>query len=173
MAGKRTHGDKGSPEWIAWQSMKARCYQPRSISFKNYGARGITVCDRWVHSYENFLADMGRRPSVSHSLDRIDPNGNYEPGNCRWATTAQQAVNKRNNKRITFEGRALSVREWADKTGIPAGTLYSRFKNGWEPARALTAPNGAPPRKRGPVSESVRAALSAGQRRRHARTVVA
>jgi hypothetical protein len=86
------------PEYKAWIAMKYRCLKPYTPNYKYYGARGITVCDRWLNSYENFLADMGPRPSISHSLDRIDFNGNYEPGNCRWATKAQQSVNRRNTK---------------------------------------------------------------------------
>ena len=82
----------GTPEYKAWMNMKGRCASPRA---KWHGARGITVCDRWLHSYENFLADMGRKPASEYSIDRIDNDGNYEPGNCRWATKAEQSRNQR------------------------------------------------------------------------------
>jgi hypothetical protein len=75
--------------------MRQRCYDERHSNFKNYGARGIKICERWLDSYENFLADMGRKPSPRHSIDREDNDGDYEPGNCRWATPSEQALNKR------------------------------------------------------------------------------
>lgn len=93
------HGDtKGlskSSEYACWVQIKTRCHNPNYREFRYYGGRGIKVCDRWIGSFENFLSDMGRKPSPKHSIDRIDTNGNYEPGNCRWATASEQRINQR------------------------------------------------------------------------------
>lgn len=99
------HNGKRLPEYRVWRNMLNRCYWPKGNAFQHYGGRGISVCDRWRfgdgkrHAFECFLADMGRRPSPDLSIDRIDNDGNYEPGNCRWATRSQQQNNTRRNKR--------------------------------------------------------------------------
>ncbi|HEV8573869.1 MAG TPA: hypothetical protein VGR43_04090 [Dehalococcoidia bacterium] len=97
-----THGGRGKPEYDIWQGMLNRCRNPKVISYKYYGARGIKVCERW-NDFANFYSDMGQRPSETHSVDRIDPNGDYEPGNCRWATPQEQRVNQRPRKESNGE----------------------------------------------------------------------
>jgi hypothetical protein len=92
--GETAHG-KRTGERTAWMAMKARCLNPNASRYECYGGRGITICDRWLNSYEAFLADMGRRPTGEHSLDRVNNDGHYEPGNCRWATRSEQQRNKR------------------------------------------------------------------------------
>lgn len=98
-------------EYKLWKSIRARCYIPSASGYQNYGGRGIRMCERW-DCYENFLSDMGRRPSPEYSIDRIDPNGNYEPGNCRWADAETQANNKQTSVMVTFLGVTMTVTRW-------------------------------------------------------------
>lgn len=133
---------KYKSEFSTWSSMRYRCKNPGNAAWKNYGGRGISVCERWDASFTSFLEDMGPRPSPNHSLDRIDNDGNYEPGNCRWATQKEQMRNSCVADVITFNGQTKSVRDWAEETGIKWWTLKQRIKNGWPPEIALTAPRG-------------------------------
>lgn len=128
---KRKHGhsgDKSTTEYNIWCGMKARCYNPKEPAHKNYGARGIKMCDRWLEKFENFLADMGMRPSKNHSIDRIDNNGNYEPSNCRWATWKQQAENTRKVRIEEYGGMKMNRSDWARKIGIHQSRLSQRLK---------------------------------------------
>lgn len=136
-----THGMSKSPEHKIWRSMLGRCGNPRQDKGNNYCNRGISVCPRW-QSFENFYADMGSRPSSSHSIDRIDPNGNYEPSNCRWATLAEQAVNKRNTRYVAYEGQIIPLIEAVRKSGTPLHyeTIWARIQNGWPIDCALFEP---------------------------------
>lgn len=134
---KRTHGATGTPEFMAWGAMFQRCRNPRSKAFKDYGARGINVCDRW-EQFENFLADMGARPTASHSLDRYPNNdGNYEPGNCRWATRAEQSNNRRSSRLLTINGETKTLAEWEHQASLPPGRIFTRLRMGWKPEEVL------------------------------------
>ena len=131
-----THGKTGSSEWRSWSSMKARCSNPNSPEWRNYGQRGIGYCDRWK-SFKNFLNDMGERPS-GMTLDRIDNNEGYSPENCRWATNETQHNNKRTNRRIPHDGESLTISQWARRKSIRPNTLLTRLNRGWTIDRALT-----------------------------------
>ena len=130
-------GGKTSKTYRSWESMKGRCYNKNDPSYPRYGERGITVCDRWLHSFENFFEDMGERPP-SKTLDRINNDGNYEPGNCKWATNKEQQNNMHNNNLINFNGKILSVSVWAVNLSIKRNTLNSRLIRGWSINRALS-----------------------------------
>ena len=112
-----------------WADMKQRCYNKNSKQFKNYGARGIVVCDKWKSSFDAFLNDMGDKPE-GMSIERIDVNGNYDPGNCKWASRLEQAKNKRTTHQISFDGRCMTMREWANFLGRHEATLSYRKKQG-------------------------------------------
>lgn len=145
----KTHGQSSSPEFVAWAAMLQRCLYRRGISFANYGGRGIRVCDRWAHSFENFFADVGPRPSKDHSLDRIDVHGHYEPGNVRWATRVVQARNRRDNRYVTAGSVTMIVTDWSVVNSIPIPLILARIDRlGWDPARAVTEPVGTT--RRGP-----------------------
>lgn len=123
-----------------WQGMKRRCYNPKCSEYKYYGARGITICDRWLDSFDAFFADMGPRP-VGHSIDRIDNDLGYAPENCRWATPGVQRRNQRACFYIEHAGRRMVLRDWAQEVGISELTLWSRIrKRGWSIEKALTTP---------------------------------
>lgn len=136
----RRHGDIKiyNSTFTSYRNMKERCNNPNYIGFHNYGGRGITVCDRWEESFDNFLEDMGERPE-GMSLDRIDVNGNYEPSNCRWATNKEQARNKRHSLYIEYNGETALFADLCDKYNIPQTIAYNRiFRYGWTIKKALT-----------------------------------
>ena len=138
-----THGKSKAPEYQNWAGMKARCYNPNTFKFKDYGGRGIEVCSRWKDSFENFFADMGERPTPRAEIDRIDNNGNYEPSNCRWATRAEQNRNRRDNVFITINGQSKVLKDWCAFYNLPYNTIATRFFTyKWSAENALFRPIG-------------------------------
>lgn len=138
---KTTHGNTVggySPEYISWMQMRARCSNINRPDYLRYGGRGIKVCERWVNSFDNFLEDMGKRPSKNHSLDRFPNNdtGDYEPANCRWATPKQQANNRRTSRFIEYKGIKNSLAEWTNILGLSNSTTLSSYikRNGIDKA---------------------------------------
>lgn len=138
---RKTHGMSNSLLYGVWLSMRNRCYDKKNIGYDYYGGRGIVVCDRWRNSFENFASDMGEKPSKSHSLDRKDVNGNYEPGNCKWSTPLEQSENKRNNKTLTINGETKRLKEWCDIYSLKYATVQSRIMlYGWSAEKAILTP---------------------------------
>ncbi len=131
-----THGMAGTPTYKIWLGIKKRCLDPNSKSFERYGGSGIKICDRWMN-FEPFFADMGARPSSKHSIDRIDNDGNYEPGNCRWATIKQQARNRKNTLFATIDGKERPVAEWAEILGLKYKAIHCRMRSGENAAQAI------------------------------------
>jgi hypothetical protein len=137
--GQSRPGRKYFREYYVWASTKARCYNPNSAAFSNYGGRGITMAPRWRRSFSTFLTDMGPCPP-GLTLDRIDNDGPYTPGNCRWATREEQGRNKRSNRLIHFQGQTLCAADWAELLGVRLMTLIYRLRMGWPVVRALQEP---------------------------------
>ncbi len=134
---KEPHGMVYSSEYKCWDGMRARCYNPRTHGYKNYGGRGIKVCDRWRDSFENFFADMGLKPThVRYTLERIDSNGDYSPENCKWATYLEQANNRNTNLIIKWEGKEHRFAELCREKGINRHTAWGRLKKGKHPFEA-------------------------------------
>jgi len=128
---------RNAPEYNSWVSMRNRCNNPRNQDYHHYGGRGIRVSPRWG-AFKNFYTDMGPSPA-GFTLDRIDSDGNYEPGNCRWADSITQNNNSRNCRRITLNGETLTLTQWAARLNIGLPSLIQRLKN-WPLERALTTP---------------------------------
>ena len=141
---KICHGGRRSIEYKSWIAMKSRCCYSKHPHYADYAGRGVTVCERWLHSFADFLADVGRKPSTKHTLDRYPNNdGNYEPGNVRWATASEQAHNRRDNRKYTHDGETLTVREWARKMNTNHATLNFRIKRGWPIEKVFSIPVGS------------------------------
>jgi hypothetical protein len=136
------HGmaSRKSSEYNAWCDMKARCNRTSHKWFHRYGGRGITVCERWANSFPNFLSDMGKKPGKEYSLDRIDNDGIYEPGNCRWATRIEQDNNKSDNRFLTYNGRTQTVTQWQRELGLSRGVIEARLDRGFTSKQAIEIP---------------------------------
>jgi len=136
-ASRRRHGLAGAPIYITWRGMKDRCSNTHRADYLYYGGRGITVCDRWNDSFENFLEDMGQPPFEGATIDRIDNDGPYSPENCHWATRMQQQNNTRANRLLAYKGATMSLTQWARTRDMPVSRLRSRLRRGWSIDRAL------------------------------------
>jgi hypothetical protein len=133
----RAAGGKATREYMTWSSMLGRCHNQKHKQFGRYGGRGISVCPSWRNSYLSFLRDVGPKPVGPFSLERVDNNGDYAPGNVRWATWKEQASNRRNSRLLTFQGRTMTMKQWAEESGIGYTTLKERLMRGWTLERSL------------------------------------
>jgi len=131
------HGLSQTDEYNIWSRMKARCGNQTDHKFPIYGARGIKVCDRWLHSFEAFYADMGPRPTKKHTIDRINNDGNYEPGNCRWVTNFQQSRNRSTNVNITINGVTRCVVDWATVLNVTRSHFHEMCRKTYSNGRGL------------------------------------
>ena len=144
-AASTTHGKSKTSEYRIWLKMIDRCYNPNNIGYADYGGRGIHVCDRWLEpngrGFINFLSDIGERPSLDLSVDRHpNRNGNYEPGNVRWATDIEQANNKSNNRWLVVNGERDTLANWSRRMGMCVATIKNRLKRGWSDTDAVMRP---------------------------------
>lgn len=130
------HGKSKTKEYFIWSGIMQRCLNPKSPAYHHYGGRGITVCRRW-RSFQNFIEDVGEAPTPKHSIDRIDNNGSYEPGNVRWATQKEQMNNTRMNRFITHKGKTMTIAQWAEHLGMKHSKLYARIQDNWSVEDAL------------------------------------
>lgn len=137
----QTHGLSKYKEYKSWKAMKSRCYNINVKNYKDYGGRGITICDEWKNDFTAFIKDMGRKPSENYSIDRIDNNGNYCKGNCRWATDKEQANNKSINHYLEYDNQKLTMSQWAEKLNISIYVIRRRINSlNWSIEKTLTTP---------------------------------
>lgn len=153
-----THGGVNTPEYGVWKAMKQRCYMPNSRMFRFYGAKGVTVCDRWRDSFENFIKDMGPRPTAAHSIERVDVEQGYCPENCIWATRREQDRNRRNNVFVVYKGQRMVLADAAQASGISPKTLGKRVRAGCSPETLFDPPETT---RRGP--KTARTVMYQGQ----------
>lgn len=140
--GHAVQGPGRSPEFNTWKRLRQRCMNPKCKDWRNYGGRGIEICDQWKNDFARFYADMGPRPSSAHSIDRINNDGPYSPENCRWATRQEQNKNRRDSIYVEHAGKRLMLADWSEITGIGEETIRYRIKAGWTAAEALMIPPG-------------------------------
>jgi hypothetical protein len=141
----RTHphyGMRRHPEYRNWRAMIARCCGRTGRRRANYGRDGVRVCERWRKSFPAFLEDVGPKPSPRHTLDRINTHGNYEPGNCRWATVTEQLRNTRVNRLVTYRGQTKPLAAWIEELDLPRGMVRTRIERGWPADEAFETPKG-------------------------------
>lgn len=132
-----SHGLSKTREFNIWANMIDRCNNPQSNNYKNYGRKGVIVCKEWIECFDNFIEDMGFRPTAHHSIDRIDVTGNYEPSNCKWSTKKEQSRNRRNSRYIYIDGKKLQVDDYCEMYNLPKHAIKNRVRRGWSNDRII------------------------------------
>ena len=132
------HGQSGTALYKRWAAMKDRCGNPNNLHYDRYGGRGVRVCERWEDSFEAFCEDMGEPPSGAHTIERVDNDGDYAPGNCCWATRKVQQNNRHGNIIVTINGQTKTLMQWCNAVGKNYGTVQGRMKRGWDVEKALS-----------------------------------
>ena len=140
-ASRRTHQLSRTTEYNTWQHIIQRCHNPNNKDYPNYGGRGIEVYPLWRDSFEAFYFMMGDKPEPHYTIERIDHNGNYEPGNVKWLPKEEQSLNKRDNVNLTIDGVTKTVSQWAVDSPVSGFTIYKRIDRGWSPKRAVFTPS--------------------------------
>lgn len=138
-----THGETKTSLYTTWRGIKSRCYNNKNVSYQSYGARGIKICPEWLDNYEAFRDYVTKLPNYNvrgYSIDRIDVNGDYKPGNIRWADTDTQANNKRDNHLMELKGEILTAKQWSNRLGIKYSTIMNRIRMDWSDEEVLTRP---------------------------------
>lgn len=134
----KTHGMTNTRLHRIWRAMKRRCYNPHFEQYKDYGGKGVGICSEWKNDFLSFYRwAMANGYADNLTIDRKDISGNYDPSNCRWATRKEQANNRRNNHLVTYQGKAQTIAQWAEETGIQDATIEARLKRGWSVERTL------------------------------------
>ncbi|MCM1218815.1 MAG: hypothetical protein NC548_30390 [Lachnospiraceae bacterium] len=140
---RTTHCGTGSRLFFIWRNIKSRCYNPKFIGYENYGGRGITMCEEWLHDFAAFqIWALNNGYTEFLTIERIDNNGNYEPSNCRWATMKEQGNNRRTNRHLTANGESKTISQWAEELDISRELIRSRIRAGWSAEDALFTPKG-------------------------------
>lgn len=127
---------RAAPEYRVWSHLRQRCTNPNDAAYRHYGGRGIKVCERW-NDYQTFFADMGPRPSSKHTLERLNNDGHYEPGNCAWVLMVEQCRNRRSTRWVVFQDETISFAEACERAGVKYKTAHLRLQRGWSLDRAL------------------------------------
>lgn len=154
-----THGKSKSSLYRVWTNMRSRCHDKSNKEYRNYGARGIYVCDRWRHDFAAFLSDMGPRPK-GYLLERVNNDLGYSPDNCAWASLDQQANNRRTNRVLSVNGTSMTAKQWSRLTGVNYGTLMWRLENGVSPEAALSLSRMRRRWKKDPEASQTRSEIS-------------
>lgn len=140
---KRPYGKHNlsyQPEYRVWQTMRLRCTEPTHPAYPSYGGRGITICDRWLDSPQNFIEDMGQKPTKKHEIDRIDNDKGYFKENCRWATRSENDRNRRSTRWVEYRGERRKLVELREEAGLTESQVYNRLKMGWSIEKVLETP---------------------------------